>query len=60
LGLEKRTEKYKIGKLKREQKEKLQKLIQEFEDIFAKDENDLGRTNLAKHSINTGDHEPIK
>jgi hypothetical protein len=60
LGLEKRTEKYKIGELEKEQKEKLQKLIQEFEDIFAKDENDLGRTNLAKHSINTGDHEPIK
>ncbi|HVH95926.1 MAG TPA: reverse transcriptase family protein, partial [Bacillus sp. (in: firmicutes)] len=30
------------------------------QDVFAKDSNDLGRTNIAKHLIDTGDHKPIK
>ena len=29
-------------------------------DLFAKDENDLGRTNVLKHRINTENTEPIK
>ncbi|HVH96330.1 MAG TPA: hypothetical protein VM682_05250, partial [Bacillus sp. (in: firmicutes)] len=38
----------------------MQKLLDKHQDIFAKDNNDLGRTNVAKHSIDTGDHKPIK
>ena len=29
-------------------------------DIFAKDKNDLGRTNITKHDIDTGDTKPFK
>lgn len=29
-------------------------------DVFAKSSEDLGRTNLVKHKIDTGDHAPVK
>ena len=35
-------------------------LLIEFQDVFSKDENDLGHTNLAEHRIETGDARPIK
>ena len=34
--------------------------MKEYSDLFAKNDNDLGRTNIAKHSIDTGDHKPIR
>ena len=35
-------------------------LMTEYQDIFAKDSGDLGRTDKVKHRINTGDAPPIK
>ena len=31
-----------------------------YQDVFAKDKNDLGQTNLVQHRINTGEARPIK
>lgn len=35
-------------------------LLEEFQDVFSKDEYDLGFTHLAEHSIETGDARPVK
>ena len=35
-------------------------LLTEFQDVFSQGDNDIGRTNLVEHSINTGTHNPIK
>ena len=43
-----------------DEKNSLIKLLQEFEHVFVGKDNQLGRTNLVKHTINTGDHPPIK
>ena len=32
----------------------------EFQDVFAVDDNDLGRTNIVTHSIDTGENHPVK
>ena len=37
------------------QQRQLHKLLIEFQDIFSKGPQDLGKTGLAKHEINTGD-----
>ena len=42
------------------QKGQLQKLINEYRDIFALSPQELGRTNLVKHTINTGDAPPVR
>ena len=42
------------------QKAKLHGLINEYRDIFALSPQELGRTNLVQHHINTGDHPPIR
>ena len=42
------------------EKRKLFEVLLEFQDIFSKDELDLGLTNLAVHEIDTGDARPIK
>ena len=34
--------------------------MKKYEDIFAKNDNDLGKTDVLEHAINTGDHEPIR
>jgi len=52
--------KYKTGELNGEQQEKFTKLVQEYEGIFAKNSKDLGRTNLAKYTIDTENHKPFK
>ena len=49
-----------MGKLNKKQEQKFKELIRKYEGIFAKDSKDLGRTNLAKHLIDTGDHKPFK
>lgn len=40
--------------------EKLESLLLNSVDVFALDDSELGRTSLVKHSIDTGDHPPIK
>ena len=35
-------------------------LLVKFQDMFSKDDNDLGRTHLIEHEIDTGDTKPIK
>ena len=42
------------------QKEALQRLINEYRDIFALSPHELGRTNLVQHHINTENHAPIR
>ena len=36
----------------------LKRLITEYSDIFSKNEDDIGKTNILKHHISTGDAEP--
>ena len=38
----------------------LNKLVEEYSDVFALDATELGSTNLVAHSIDTGDHPPIR
>ena len=57
---ENKEKRYQIGKITEKQKEKLDKLIKENEDIFSRDKSDLGRTGIIKHTIDTGNTKPIK
>ena len=43
-----------------DEKNSLIKLFQEFDHVFVGKDNQLGRTSLVKHTINTIDHPPIK
>ena len=43
-----------------EQSRKVASLLAAEQNAFAKDSNDLGRTKLARHQINTGPHAPIR
>ncbi|MEW8548369.1 MAG: reverse transcriptase family protein, partial [Candidatus Thiodiazotropha sp.] len=47
-------------KLKKEQREALRSLLVEFQDIFMGPDGKLGRTDLVKHTIDTGQAKPIK
>ena len=42
------------------QQAQLRSLVAEYRDIFALSPEELGRTGLVKHRIDTGDHPPIK
>lgn len=42
------------------QKEQFSSLVKEYEDIFAMNSSDLGKSDLMEHEINTGDCTPIK
>ncbi|KAG9293029.1 hypothetical protein G9A89_016391 [Geosiphon pyriformis] len=44
-----------MGQLESQQQNQFKKLIAEFADIFAKNNNNLRRTNLVQHQIYTGD-----
>jgi hypothetical protein len=57
---EKRKSEYPIGNLNTQQKEEFRRLMKKFEEIFVRTKNELGRTNVVKHKINTGDAKPIK
>ena len=37
----------------------IKKLLVKYQDVFSKDEMDLGRTHLIEHSIDTGDALPV-
>ena len=43
-----------------EQSQRVWELLLRNQDVFSKGDLDLGRTDLVRHSINTGDHRPIK
>ena len=43
-----------------DQQERFQSMIDEFSDIFATDNSDLGKTSLSEHTIDTGESQPIK
>ncbi|KAG9292565.1 hypothetical protein G9A89_006936 [Geosiphon pyriformis] len=47
-----------MGQLEPQQQTQLKELIVEFADIFAENNNDLGRTDLVQHQIYTGDTKP--
>lgn len=38
---------------------KFRLLLREYQDVFAKNKYDLGKTNLVKHHIDTGDEKPV-
>ncbi|KAL5012144.1 hypothetical protein ScPMuIL_010695 [Solemya velum] len=42
------------------QREKAKAMLVEFADLFAKTDNDIGRTGIVKHSIDTGNARPRK
>ncbi|MCG7868284.1 MAG: hypothetical protein JAY74_18205 [Candidatus Thiodiazotropha taylori] len=46
--------------LSSEQALQVKELLLKHKDVFAKDKTDLGRTNVVKHTINTGDAAPVK
>ena len=48
------------GNLGIEEKDKLRDLLIEFEEVFAKDDFDLGKFTAVEHEIDTGDARPIK
>ena len=50
----------KIGNITKEQRRKFDELIKRNADIFVRDENDFGRIEIIKHTIDTGDEKPIK
>jgi hypothetical protein len=43
------------SELLQEDRDRLQKLLEEYSDVFSKGERDLGRTDVSKHRIDTGD-----
>ena len=43
-----------------DQSRRVKELLLKYKDVFSKGELDLGRTDLVRHSIDTGDHRPIK
>jgi len=43
-----------------EAKAELAALLRDYQDVFSYSEYDLGKTDLAKHDINTGDNKPFK
>ena len=43
-----------------DEKEKLYQLLLECADVFAESSAEMGRTNLIKHSIDTGNEHPIR
>ena len=46
--------------LSHEQRLKLKLFLFEFQDVFAKNDRELGRTGLVKHSIDVGKNRPVK
>ena len=48
------------GGLSEQQFQELQSALLEASDVFAMDSSELGHTSLVQHSIDTGDHPPIK
>ena len=52
---------FKLNKeLSDDQNKQLLALIERYSDVFSRSDYDLGKTNLIKHPINTGNAEPVK
>ena len=51
---------FNIEHLKLKEKEKLGRVLNTFSNVFAKTSNDLGKTSLTEHRIETGNAAPIK
>ena len=51
--------KLKDADVQEEDRERFEKLCNEFDDVFSKDSTDLGRTPLLMMDIDTGDHPPV-
>jgi len=49
-----------LDTLSPDEAEQLRNLIREFSDIFALDDSELGCTDVLRHSVDTGNHLPIK
>ena len=54
------SQKANLSHVSEAQRQKLQELLDKNNDLFAKNDCDLGRTHLVKAKIDTGDHPPIK
>ena len=46
--------------LNEQQGKQVRELILEYQDVFSRDDMDIGKTDLVKHSISTGDSRPIR
>ena len=46
--------------LDREHHCELEKCLEDFQDVFSKGDHDIGRTDVVRHQIKTGDAKPIK
>jgi len=42
------------------ERDKVDELLRDYDDIFSTSTYDMGRTHLMEHSIDTGDHRPIR
>lgn len=51
---------YNSDKISEEQESKFLSLMDEYSDITATSNSDLGKTDLVEHEINTGDAQPVK
>src|SRR5436190_7329865 len=60
LKKEEKEVKYRIGELTESQRKRVEELLRKNEDIFIKGKYEVGRTNVVKHTIDTGDEKPIK
>ncbi|XP_060076569.1 uncharacterized protein LOC132556193 [Ylistrum balloti] len=49
-----------VEKLAPEQAKGANKLLEEYQDLFASSNSDLGHTDIVRHEIKTGDAQPIK
>lgn len=49
-----------IEGLDNDEQSRLRALLIEYSDVFAKDSNDIGHTDVVKHHIDTGDEPPVR
>ena len=59
-GARLRLEQLEQHQLEQHQLEQLQQLVEEYHEVFALAEDEMGCTDVVKHKIDTGDHPPIK
>ena len=52
-------ENFKTGTLEKSQEQELEEIIKRYQEICAVGDMKLGKTNIVKHKINTGDNKPI-
>src|SRR5438045_2508104 len=57
---EKKEDTYKTGNLTIDQQREVKGVIRKNEDIYIKGKYEVGRTNMVKHTIDTGEEKPIK